>query len=174
MSSDAFWKFSSCTLCKKSSGRIFLIFASKNEAVCREAQTHFGSSRLARFMKNVLGAFSRFVRPITKLFAVKFRRISELLWLQVLQKKFWALLHDLCVQKWSSLLWSSDAFWKFSSCTLCKKSSGRIFPIFASKNEAVCHEVQAHFGSSRLARFVKNVLGAFSRFVRPKAKLFAV
>jgi len=37
----------------------------------------FGSFRLTNFAKNVLGAFSRFVRPKTKLFAVKFRRILE-------------------------------------------------------------------------------------------------
>jgi len=70
---------------------------------------HFGSFRLACFLKKVLGAFSRFLRPKMKLFAVKFRRILELLSLQVLQKKFWAQFHDLCVQKRSGLLCSSDA-----------------------------------------------------------------
>jgi len=54
-------------------------FVSKNEAVCCEVQTHFGSSRLASFIKKVLGAFSRFMRPKTKLFAVKFMRILEVL-----------------------------------------------------------------------------------------------
>jgi len=37
--------------------------------------------------KKVLGAFSQFVRPKTKLFALKFRRILEVLCLQGLQKK---------------------------------------------------------------------------------------
>jgi len=81
-----------------------MICASKNEAVCCEVQTHFGSFRLARFVKKVLGAFSRFLRPKTKLFAVKFRRILEVLHPQGLQRKFWANFHDLCVQKRSCLL----------------------------------------------------------------------
>jgi len=75
---------------QKSSGRKFTIYVSKNQAVCCEVQTHFWSFRLARFTENVLSAFSRFVRPKTKLFAVKFRRILEVLCLQVLQKTFWA------------------------------------------------------------------------------------
>jgi len=37
--------------------------------------------------KNVLGAFSQFLRPKTKVFAVKFRCILEVLCLQSLQKK---------------------------------------------------------------------------------------
>jgi len=53
------------------------------------------------------------------------------------------------------------------------KSSGGNFAIYASKNEAVCCEVQTYFGSFRFARFVKKVLGAFSRFVRPVMKLFS-
>ena len=53
--------------------------------------------------------------------------------------------HDLCVQKWSSFRWSSDAFRKFSPCEVDKKSAGRINTIFASKNEAICCEVQTHW-----------------------------
>jgi len=79
------------------------------------------------------------MRPKTKLFAVKFRRILDVLCLQVLQKKFWAQFLDLCVQKWSGLLRSSDAFRKFSPFNLNKKG-----------------------------------LGAFSRVVRTKMKLFTV
>jgi len=60
----------------------------KNKAVCREIQTHFGSFRLMRFMKKVLGAISQFMCPKTKLFPVKFRRMSEVFRLQVLQKMF--------------------------------------------------------------------------------------
>jgi len=82
LSSDAFQKFSQNELYEKSSGRIFTIYASKNEAVCREVETHFGSYPLVRFTKKVLGARSRFMRPKTKLFAVKFRRIVEVLRLQ--------------------------------------------------------------------------------------------
>jgi len=264
---------------KKSSGRIFSIFASKNESVSREVQTLFGSSLpasftekvlgaisrivcpktkrfavkfrpilevlcLARFIKKVLdpfsrfmrpkvklfavgfrcivdvlrlqglqqkvlGAISRFVRPKTKLFAVKFRRILELLCLQVLQKevpgamsrcicsktkrfamkfrrilevfalqglqkKLWAHFHDLCVQKRSCLPWNSDAYWKFSTCNFYRKSCGSNFTICASKNEAVCREIQTHSGSSLPASFTEKVVGAIPRFVRPKTKLFAV
>ena len=77
MSSDAFWKFSPSKVYEKSSGRIFTIYASKNEAVLREVQTDFGSSLPARFTEKVHNALSRFLRPITELFAVKVRRILE-------------------------------------------------------------------------------------------------
>jgi len=43
---------------KKSSGRIFSIFASKNEGICREVQTHSGISLPASFTEKVLGAIS--------------------------------------------------------------------------------------------------------------------
>jgi len=88
----------------KCSGRIFTIYAFKNEAVCREVQMHFGSSLPASFTEKVLGAIPQFVSPKMKRFAVKFRRILEVLCLRVLQKKFWAQFHDLCVQKRSCLL----------------------------------------------------------------------
>jgi len=77
---------------------------SKNEAVCCEVQTHFGGFRLSSLIKTVVGAFSRFMRPKTKLFAMKFRRILEVLCLQDLQKKLWAQFHDLFVEKRSCLL----------------------------------------------------------------------
>jgi len=69
---------------------------------------------------------------------------------------------------------SSDAFWKLSPFKLYKKSSGRIFSIYASKNEAVCREIQTHFGSSLPASFTEKVVGAIPRFVRPKTKLLVV
>ena len=216
-SSDAFWKFSACKFYRKGSGRYSAICESKNEVVCYEVETNFGSFRLSSFIKNVLGAFSRLMLPKMKLFAlefrrilevfclrvlqkkfwaqfhdlfvhersclawnsdafwkflpcklykqssgsvfsiyeskrklfaVEFRRILEVLCLQGLQKKFWAQFHDLCVQKWSGLLCNSDAFWKFLSCKLYKQSSGRIFSIYASKNEAVCRGIQTNSGSS--------------------------
>jgi len=50
---------------------------SENEAVCSEVQTHFGRSLPASFAEKLLGAFSRFMRPKTKQFAMKFRRILE-------------------------------------------------------------------------------------------------
>jgi len=83
----------------KSYGSIFTIYVSKNEAVCREVQTHFRSFLRASFMHKVLGALSRFLRPKTKLFAVEFRRILEVLCVQFLQKKLWEHFHDLCVRK---------------------------------------------------------------------------
>jgi len=58
---------------------------------------HFGSFLPASFTEKVVGAIPRFVRPKTKLIAVKFRRILKVLCLQGLQKKFWAQFHDLCV-----------------------------------------------------------------------------
>jgi len=97
------------------------------------------------------------MRPKTKLFAMKFRRILEVLCLQDLQKKLWAQFHDLFVEKRSCLLWRSDAVWTFSPCKLCKQSSGWILPIYAPKNKVVCCEIQAHFGSSRFARFMKRI-----------------
>jgi len=51
-----------------------------------------------RFMEKFLGAFSRFMRPKTKLFAVNFRGILEVFILQFFQKLL-AHYHDLCVQK---------------------------------------------------------------------------
>jgi len=155
---DAFWKFSACKIYKNNSGCIFTSYAAKNEAVCREVQTDFGNflhghiltifaSKLKLFpaklgrileicalwgLRRKFCAFSRFLRPKTKLFAVKFKRIFEVLRLQGLQKKFRAHFHDLCVQKWSCFLRSSDAFRKFSVCKFCRKCSGRIFTIYAS------------------------------------------
>ena len=118
---------------KKSSGRIFTIFASKNEDVSREIQTQFGSSLPAIFKEIVLGAISRVLRPKTNLFAVKFRHILEVFAFQALQKKFWAHFPDLCVHKCSCLPWSSDAFWKFSACKSYRKSFGHNFSNFGTK-----------------------------------------
>jgi len=69
--------FSTCKVYKEISERIFTIYMSKNEAVFCEVQTHFGSSLPASFAEKIMGAFSRFMRPNAKLFAVKFRRILE-------------------------------------------------------------------------------------------------
>jgi len=110
-----------------------------------------------RFMKKALGALSRFLRPKTKLFAVKFRRIFKVLCLQGSQKKLWTHLQDLCVRKRSCLQSSSDAFWKLFGCKFCRKGSGHIFTIFASKNEAVCREVQTDFRSFPRASFIKRI-----------------
>jgi len=115
---------------EKSSGRNVTIYVSCNEVVFCDVQTHLGSFRLARFTEKVLGAFSRFLHPKTKLFAAKFRHIFDIFALHALYKMFWAHFHNICV-----------------------------------KNEAVCHEIQTHFGSSLLASFKEKVLGAIPRFV---------
>jgi len=57
-----------------------------------------------RLTKKVLGSFSQFLHPKTKLFAVKFKRIFQVLRLQGLQKKFRAHFHDLCIQMRNSLV----------------------------------------------------------------------
>ena len=172
--SDVLWKLSARKFYRKSSGRNSTISVSINEAVSCEVQTHFGSFRLSSFIKKVAGAFSRFLRPKMKLFAVKFRRILELLCLWVLQRKLLAQFHDLCAQKLSCLLWNSDVLWKLSAKKFYRKSFGRNSTISVSINEAVSCEVQTHFGSFRLSSFIKKLLGAFSQFIRPKMKLFAV
>jgi len=115
-----------------------MICVSKNEAVCCEVQTHFGSLRFSRFIKKVLGAFSWLMHPKTKLFAMEFKRILKVLCLLVLQKKLWVQFHNLWVQ-----------------------------------NEAVCPEIQMHFGSSLLASFTEKVVGMIPQFMHPKMKRFA-
>ena len=136
--------------------------------------THFGSFRLSSFIKKIMGAIPRFVRPKMKLFTVMFRYILEVLCLQDLQKKVWAQFHGLCVQERSCLLWNSDVFSKFSAYKVYRKSSGRNSTICASKNEAVCCEIQTHFGSYLPASFTEKDVGAIPRFVRPKSKRCAV
>jgi len=70
-----------------------------------------------------------------KLFAVHSRRHSDVFALWGLWKNFWTHFHDLCVQERSCFPWSSDAVWKFSALKFCRKSSGRIFTIYASKTK---------------------------------------
>jgi len=76
---------------QKCFGRIFTIIASKAKtklfAVKSRRVLEIFTLQLQK--KEVLGAFSRYLRPETKVFPVKFRRILEFLCLQVLQKKFW-------------------------------------------------------------------------------------
>jgi len=77
-------------------------------------------------------------------------------------KKFWAHYHDVCVQKRSYLPWSSGAFWMFIACKFCRKGSGRIITIYASKSEAVCREVQTDFGSFLHPSFMKKFWAQFN------------
>ena len=99
-----------------------------------------------------------------KLSAVKFRRILDVFAWWGLLRKFWAHFHDLCVQKLSCFLRSLDVFRRFSPCEVYNKSSGRIITIFASTNEALCHEVQTDFGSFLRASFIKKLWAHFLDF----------
>ena len=89
-------------------------------------------------------------------------------------KKLSAHFLNLCVKKWSCLPWSPDKFWKLSACESYRKSCGRNSTICAPKNEAACHDIQTHSGSSLLASFTEKVVGTIPRFMCPKTKLFAV
>jgi len=116
---------------------------------------------------------SRLLRLKTKLFALEFRRILEILCLQVLQKRFWAHIHDFCVQKWSCLPWHSDAFWKFSLCEVYKKFIAHFHDLCVRKRSSFQWSSNG-FLSSLPASFAEKVLGAYTRFLRPKMKQFAV
>jgi len=124
----------------------------------------FRTFSACKVYKKVLGAYSRYMRPKTKRFAVKFRRILDVFVLRGLWRKFWAYFHDLCVQKWSCFLRRSDALWKISPCEVYKNSSVQINTIYASKNEAVCREVQTHFGSFLRASFIERIWAHFLDF----------
>ena len=86
-SSDAFWKFSACKVCKEDLGAVsqFLRLTTKLFAV--KFRCIFCVICL-QVCKNVLGAFSRFLHAKTKLFALKSRRILEVFTLQLHKKKF--------------------------------------------------------------------------------------
>ena len=160
------------------------------------------------FNKRFLGALSRFMRPKTQLFAVKFRRILDVFSMQALWKSSWRNFTINASKNVTCLPWSSDAFWKISACKVYRKSYGWNLTIYASKNEcvcckvqahfgsflragfikqfwvhfhvfaskngAVCREIQTHFGSSPPPRFTEIVLYEFSRFMRPKTKVFVL
>ena len=73
-SSGAFWKFLLCEVYEKNLGCIITICAYKNETVCHDVQTHFGSSLPARFAESSGQIFTVYVsinEPVT----VKFRCI---------------------------------------------------------------------------------------------------
>ena len=160
-SSAVFWKFSKCKVHRKNFGRNFTIYVSKNEAVSREIQTHVRSFRPANFAEKVLGAIFDLWVQKQSCFPLKFRSILEVFGPQVLQKKVWVQFHDLCVQKRSCLPWSSEGFSKFSACKVQRISSGRIFTIYVSNNEAVCCVVQTHFGRFLLVRLTKKFWAHF-------------
>jgi len=76
---------------------------------------------------------------------------------------FWAYFHDYCKQSKNEAVCSEvqTRFGDFHLATSKKRSSGRIFKIFASRNEGISREVQTHFGISLPASFTEKVLGQF-------------
>jgi len=88
---------------KKSSGRIFSIFASKNEGICREVQTHFGISLPASFTEKVLGNFISCASKNEAVCCEGQRHLGSFR-LARLQKKFWVHFLAFCVQKRSCML----------------------------------------------------------------------
>ena len=134
-SPGSFWRFSPCRL-KKSSGRIFSIFASKNEDVCVKFRRIFDVFALHALYKMFWAHFHDLcVQKRSYL-----RWSSDCFWkfsaYKFIKKKLWAQFLDLCVQKRSCFLWSSDAFRKYSACEFYRKTSGRNSTIFASKKRS--------------------------------------
>jgi len=168
LSSDAFWKLSPCSVYEKRSGRIFTFFASKNEAVCCEFQTHFVLC-LQGLQKRFWAHFLNLMHPKTKLFSVKSRRILEVFLLQDLWKQFWVLFPDLCVQKWSGLLWNLDIF---LLCKLKKKCWVHFHDLCIQKRSCLLWHSDTFLTFSS-PRIVEKVLNKFSRFMCPQTKPFA-
>ena len=139
-----------------------------------ESSDAFGGEFSAcKVCKKDLGAVSQFLRLTTKLFAVEFRCIFVLSASKVYKNVLGAFSRFLHA-KTKLLAVKSRRILEVFTLKLHKKSSGRIFKIFASRNEGISREVQTHFGSFLPASFTEEVLGAISRFVCPKMKLFAV
>jgi len=101
------------------------------------------------------------VRPKTKLFAVKFRRILDVFYLQGLQKKVPGGMSGYVCPKMKRFTVKFRRTLEVFAFQALQKKFGRIYPIYASKNEAVCREIQTHFGSSLPASFKENVVAQF-------------
>jgi len=110
-----------------------------------EVQTDFGIYLPARFTKKFLGAFLRCLHLKTKLFAVKFSCTLE-----VLSARFTVSLQGLQKKLW--VHFHDSCVQKLS----CFMPSSDAFQKFSP------------------ARFIKKFLGALSRFLCSKTKLFAV
>jgi len=113
------------------------------------------------------------MRRKMKLFVVNFRRILELLCLQVLQKKVLGAFPWYVRPKTKLLAVKFRRILKVLCLQVLRRSCGCNSTIFVLKNEAVCCEVQTHFGSFRLESFGKKFLGGILRFMSSKTKLFA-
>jgi len=141
---------------QKCFGRIFTIFACKNEAACREVQAHFGGFHFASKKK----FWAHFLD-----FCVQKRRYlpwsSDAFW------KFSAcnFYRKISGRNFTSCASKNEAvcvhthFGSPLPCKVYKKSSGRIFSIYSSESEAVCRWVQTHSGRSPLARFAVKSCG---------------
>ena len=135
-SSDAFRKFLPCRVYKKVLGALSPICVQKRSCLPWSSDTFqkFSAFKLYRktsgcnFMICAVKREAVFCEVQMHFGNFRFAR-------------FWAHFHDLCVQQRICLLWSSDAFWKFSPCEVYKKCSRHIITIFASKNEAVFCEI---------------------------------
>ena len=85
---DAFWKFSTCKVYQKSSGSIFTVCVQKQRCLLWSSGA-FWKFSVCKVSQKISGHISPFMCPKTKMFAVKFGRILEVLHFQGLQKKFW-------------------------------------------------------------------------------------
>jgi len=128
---------------------------------CSDAFWEFSAFKVH---KEVLGAFSQFLRLKTKLFAMKFRCIFSVIRLQSLQRCS-GCIFTIFACKREVVCCEVQAHFGGFHLAIMKISSGRIFSIFASKNEAVCLEIQMHFGSSLPTSFAEKVMRAIPRFL---------
>jgi len=79
------------------------------------------------------------------MFVVKFRHILDVLYLQGLQKKVTGGMSGYMCPKSKRFAVKFRRISEVFAMQGYRKSFGRIFLISASKNEAVCCEVQMHF-----------------------------
>ena len=83
----------------------------------------FGNSPPPRFTEKVLYEFSRFMRPKTKVFALKFTHILKFSACKVYRKSNGRIFTIYASKKRNRLLRSSAALWKFSACKVYRKKS---------------------------------------------------
>jgi len=108
-----------------------------------------------------MNAFSRFLRPKTKRFAVEFRRILEVLYLEGSHKVF-GRIFTIYVSENEVVSCEVETY--FGSFYLAKDITKVVNTIFPSTNEAVCREVQTDFRSFPRASSIKNIWAYFLDF----------
>ena len=167
------WKFSSCKVYNNCSGHTFTIYACKNEEVCCAVQMHFGNFPFARFAKKFWAHFQDLCVQKQRCLRWSSHIFSKFSAFKVYRKSSGHI--SWFVSKNEAFCYEVQMqFRHFWLARFIKKKLWCIFTIYVSKNKAVSCEVQMHFGSSPLVRFTEKVLGAFSRFICPKTKMFAV